>query len=125
MSAPLQVMWKCDRLVIFVDAKKGNIQVITRVSEIVRITTEKSGVVFRSKDQSDVGILLILIKVEDSASIQGDHIATQSSLVGTLFLKSGHSTALQLERLRRIHLRLYCLVNLRSDVFNGREHVEL
>ena len=59
---PAQVVLRDGGPSIFVGAKDGEVEVESRVSEVIRISAEESGLLFRREDESNIGVFLISIQ---------------------------------------------------------------
>ena len=60
-AGPVQVVIEVRRLVVFVNAKERDVEVIPRIGEVVGIAAEKRGFEFGSKDQAYIGILFVFV----------------------------------------------------------------
>src|SRR5205807_2024842 len=61
-SRPVKIIVQVCRLVIFVNAKEADVEVISWVGEIVSITSKEGRVELRRKNQSHVGVFFVLVE---------------------------------------------------------------
>src|SRR4051812_736310 len=84
-AVPLQVMLDLRRLAVFVSAEDADVEVEPGILEVIGIAAVKRDLLFRSKDQANVVITLVAVKVELAALIKGHHIRTQPGFFFALF----------------------------------------
>src|SRR5439155_26280729 len=119
VRAPDQEMVDRGWLVIFIHAQEGDVQVITRIGKVVRITPKKGCVVLWRKDEPNIGVFFIFVKIVHASLIEGHHIAAGLGGIGAFLFESGHSPALCRKSLSWVYLRLGGPVDLGRDIFNG------
>src|SRR5436190_16645511 len=85
-AVPLQEMLDLGRLAVFVSAKDANIEIETRILEIVRVTAVKSHLFLRSENDPHVVAALITIQIVDATLVERDHVRTQSRFFFALLL---------------------------------------
>ena len=84
-GAPLEEVISMQRLAVVVDAEEGHIQVVARISEVIRVTTVKGRLLLRRKDQAHVSVSLVLVKPVLASLIERDHVRPEAGLVFALF----------------------------------------
>ena len=97
--APFEVVRNLGRLIVFVNAEKADVEVVARKREIIGIAAVKRNLLFRSKDQTDVGVAFETIEVVLAALVERDHVAAQAGLVERFLFDLGHHCAARGERL--------------------------
>ena len=65
------------RRAVFVDAQKGDVEIVSREFEVVWIAAEERDVGLRREHQANVRVLPVLIEVVHPARVQRDHVAAQ------------------------------------------------
>ncbi len=58
---PLEVVVKMCGLVVFIDSEKRDVQVVAGIGEIIGIPAKERDVKFRSKNETHIGVLLVLV----------------------------------------------------------------
>src|SRR4051812_6971289 len=82
--APLQEVLNFGGTIVLIDAEKADVQIVARVFKIVRIAAEERDLLFGSKHQAHVGVLLELIQVILPPLEQRDYVASQTRLLELL-----------------------------------------
>src|SRR5215469_378029 len=121
---PLQVVVQVGRLVVLVDAEKRDIEVVARIFEVVRIPAEEGNVELGREDQTDIRILLVLVKVVYLSRIKSDHVAAEASRSAAILLDLRHRRALGLANICSRHARLHTGIDPVRDLFNSNQLVE-
>src|SRR5579862_9991829 len=94
-------------LVIFVNPEECKVEIVPRISEIIGIAAKRRRLIFRGEHQTDVSVLLVLVKVVKLTRVQGDYVASQPGRLRTVLLDSGHGRALRLAGFGRGQARFY------------------
>src|SRR5579883_2977665 len=76
-------------LVLIVDAKIADIEVIARELEIIRVASEKGDVFFGRENEPDILKAAIFIKIVNAAIIKRDDIAANRLIAAGAFLRDG------------------------------------
>src|SRR5271169_6245684 len=124
LGIPLQEIFAINGLAIFVDAEQRHIQVVARISEIVRIAAVKSSLLFHGKDQTDVGVLLVAVEPILAAGVESDHIRAEAGFVGALALDVGDDGLALGEFFFRVLGGLYRGVDAVRDILGGNEDID-
>src|SRR5205814_3196678 len=74
---PFQEMLDLGRLSVFVRAKNADIQIVTRILEVIRIAAVKRDLLFRREHEPDVVVALESIKMIGAALIKCDDVRAQ------------------------------------------------
>src|ERR1700679_3642416 len=90
---PLQIVVEMDGLVIFVDAKESDVEVVARKGKVVRISAKKCRCKFRCKYQPHVGVLFIFVEVINFAGVECDYVAAQARGSGAILFDGAHGGA--------------------------------
>jgi hypothetical protein len=106
-------------LIVFVNAKKSDVEVVSRVSEIIGIPAEERSLEFRREDQADIGVLLVLVQVVDFPRIENHDIATQAGGFDAVLFDTGHGAPFGLAGIRSRHAGLYRLLYFAGDILNA------
>ena len=125
VATPGQVVLDLGRLVVLVDAEEGDVQVVARVLEVVRIAAEERDRLLGREYQTDIRVLLVAVKVILRSLVERDDLTLELGLVGRLLLDLGDGGAAGGERLGRLHLRLDCRVDCLGDVLDRHQDVQL
>src|SRR2546423_11515471 len=96
----MKIVVQARRLVIFIDAEEGDIEVVTRVSKVVGIAAEEGGIELRREYQPDVSVLLVLVQVVHFSGIESHNVAAQAGGRAAVLLDRRHGRAFRLTRLR-------------------------
>src|SRR6266567_7332908 len=100
LGAPLQKVVGVQRLtVLFIDTEKRHVQIVTRVSEVIRIAPKKSRLLLRRKDQANVGIGLVLVEPVLAALVERNHIGAEFGLFLALLFNCGNLRIARLQSL--------------------------
>src|SRR5262249_41073093 len=70
----LEVVLDLRRGTVFVDPKDADIEIVSRVLEIIRVTPVKGGLLFRRKHEADIGVNLVAIQVVGTTLVKRDHV---------------------------------------------------
>src|SRR5215468_5226823 len=89
LAIPLQVVFRLDRLPVFVHAQNCEIEVISRKREIVWIAAEECHLLLRREYKTHVGIFLIAIEPILAALVERHDIGSEARLVEALFRNLG------------------------------------
>ena len=73
LRAPLQVLRSGGRLAVFVGAQERDVEAVAQIGNAVALASEESDGVLRSKDQAQVGVAAVLVKIVAPAGKQADH----------------------------------------------------
>ena len=76
--APLEEVFRTVRLVVFIGAEERDIEVVSRVSEVVGVAAEEPDAFFGREDEAHVGKLFVAVQMILSALIHGDDVAAQA-----------------------------------------------
>ncbi len=120
-----EIMFGAGGLVVLVDPEEGEVEVVSRKSEVVGIAAVERRLSLRRHHQPHIRIALIAIEPVFAAAVQRDNGAMEPRLVGCLFLDSGNfrfSPAVLLMRRSRGVDRTQ---NPRRDVAHGHQHGQL
>ena len=98
---PFEIVFQADRLIVFIDSEKSEIEIISREHEVVRIPPEEGNGEFRGKNQPDILKTLVAIKVVFAAVVERNNIAADLRPLGALFFKLRHF------RLERVVILLF------------------
>ena len=112
-------------LVVFVDAEKGNVQVIAGVGEVVGIASEEGSVELRRENQADVGVLLVFVEMEHFAGVERNHIAAHSGGSGAIFFNGAHGGALSLTGFCGRHSWVSARLHFGGDVLDFHQDIQL
>jgi hypothetical protein len=74
-------MLNLGRLVVFVDPKETDIEIVAGILEVVRVATEKRNVLLWRKYQANVRVLFELVQVILATLEQRHHVAPHPSLL--------------------------------------------
>src|ERR1039458_7134597 len=88
-GAPLQIVIGVQRLAVVVNAEERHVQVVARISEVIRISAVESGLLFRRKDQAHIGVSLVLVKPVLATLIEREYVGAKSGLVLAILFDSG------------------------------------
>src|SRR5262245_26546491 len=83
-SIPLQIVFRLDRLAVFVHAQNGEVEVVSREREIVWIAAEECHLLLRREYETHIGVLFIAIEPVLAALIKRHDVGTKSRLVEAL-----------------------------------------
>ena len=72
---PGKVMIEVSRLVVFVNSKESDVEVIARIGEVIRVAAEEGDIEFRRKHQPHIRVLFVLVQVVHLTRIEDHHIA--------------------------------------------------
>ena len=103
--APSQVMLDFRRLAVLIRPEKANVEVVTRILEVVGVAAEERDVELWSEDQPNVCILLVCVEVVLAALIESDDLVAVAVLVGRFFLDCRGGLAASLARFRVVQPR--------------------
>src|SRR5881392_3187417 len=70
---------------IFVDAKNADIEIVTRVFEIIRVAAIKGHLLFRRENDPYVVVTLVAVEMVDTALIKSHDIGAESRSVFAFF----------------------------------------
>src|SRR4051794_25671966 len=70
-------MLRFHRLTVFVNTDERHVDVEAREVEVVRIAAEERGLKLRHEHQTNVGVLLVTIKIVLSALVKRDDVGAQ------------------------------------------------
>ena len=118
-------MFELGRLPVFVDAKDADIEIITRILEIVGIAAVKSDLLLRREDDANVVVSFVLIEMVKAALIKCDHVRAEAAPLFTFLF----------DLRNRVAARTVCLIGRqagfdggvypRGYIFDRHEHVQL
>ena len=74
----MKVVLEMRRLIIFVYAEERDVQIVTRVGEVIGVTAKKSDAELRRKDQAHIDVFLVLVQVVNRAGVERHDVAAQA-----------------------------------------------
>src|SRR5947209_914834 len=95
--APFEVMLQLRRFSVLVGAEETDVQIITRIFEIVGVAAKKGNLLLRRENDPDICITLETVKMIASALVKGHDVAAQAGFVLRFFLDFGHNRPPSLE----------------------------
>lgn len=104
---PLQVMLNFRRLAVLVNTEEAAIEVLPRVSKVVRVAAVKGDLLFRGEDETNVGVAFEAVEVILAALVERDHVAAKAGRFFRVGFDLGDHAAASLERLLGLHLGLH------------------
>ena len=117
-------MFELGRLPVFVDAKDADIEIVTRILEIVGIAAVKSDLLLRREDDANVVVSFVLIEMVKAALIKCNHIRAKAGLLFTFLFDLRNHVAARTVCLIGRHARLDGGVHPRGYIFDRHEHVQ-
>ena len=124
-GVPRQVVLRPNGLVVLVDAEDREIDVPSRVREVVRVSPEERDAELGRYNEAHVRVLLVLVEVVLAPGVEGDRVAAQSRLLVALLLELRLLGLLSLQDLCARHSRLDTRVDLRRHVLDPFEDIQL
>ena len=73
----LRVHW----LAVLVHTEEADIQVVSRILEVIRIAAEERDTLLRREHQPHIGVTLVTVEMVLAAIVKSNHIAAQARLV--------------------------------------------
>src|SRR5258706_540451 len=126
LCVPFQVMLGMDRLPVFVDAEKREVEVVAGIGEVIGIAAKKCRLLFRREHEADIGVLLIPIKPILRSLIQGYDVepnARQPKMVEPLVRQREPVTFLNRVRWRTVERpHAFVGVKRRDEEAKHQEH---
>ena len=123
-AIPLQVVVGVDGLAVLIHAIERHVDVVTRISKVVRITAKKCCLLLGRKYQPHVGIRLILIQPVFATVVERDHIRAKTSGLLALFLNGRSLCFLSFQRLRLIRNSFGRILNALGHILHAHQHVD-
>src|SRR5579871_5563326 len=77
LRAPAKKVLHLERLTVFVNPEETDVEVVTRVLEIIDIAAEGGDGAFRREHQTDIGVFPVSIEMIEAALVERDHVAAQ------------------------------------------------
>src|SRR6266571_1344708 len=121
---PLQILFALHRTSVFINAKQGKIEVVSRKSEVVRIAAEERSLLFGSKDEPNLRVLFVSVQPVLAAFIKRNDIRTKTGFIEALFLNFCLFTLARIERLLFGHAGLHRALNASRYILNRHQHVQ-
>ena len=84
--APLQVLRGLRRLAVLVGAEEGDVEVVARELEVIRVAAEEGDGVLGCEHEPDIRVFLVRVEMIPTPAIQGDDVAAQAGPVERLLL---------------------------------------
>ena len=123
LRIPLQIVRALDRLAIFVNAKKGHVEVVARIGEIIRVAAEERGLALRREDQPHIGVFLVAVKPVFAAMIERNDVGAQPGFLLTLPLDLRDVGLAGIQSFLIAHARLDGAGHVGRHIFHGHENV--
>ena len=79
--APLQIMLRMNRFIVFVNSEEADVEVVARIFKVIRVAAVKGDLLLRREHQTHIGVALEAIEVILPALIQRDDVAAQLGFV--------------------------------------------
>ena len=117
LRGPLEVIRCFQRLAVFIDAKERDVQIVSRVGEIVIVTAEECDLLFGRKDEADIGVLLEPVEPVFAAAVQRYYFTAETRFVARFFFDSGYFAFALLVRILVRRARLDGVLHAARDVF--------
>ena len=73
-------MLDLDRLVVFVNAEEADVEIVTRIGEIVGVAAVEGDLLLGGEDKPDIGVAFEAVKVVLAALVERDDVAAQAGL---------------------------------------------
>jgi hypothetical protein len=124
-SAPLEEVLELHRLIVLIDAKEADIEVVAGELEIVGIAAEEGDVFFGGEDEADVGVFFILVEMIFAALKERDDVAAKLGLFELVFFDRIDDGAAGFLSIGSGLAGLDRGIHLGGDVFNVHEDIEL
>ena len=120
-----QVVIDLRRLAVFVSAENADIEIESRIFEVVRVPAIKRDLLLGRKNESDIIVTLVPIKMVRAALIKRDDVRTQSGFVFAFFLDRRNHALTRIGSLLARHILFDRAVHARSHVFDRHQDIEL
>ncbi len=101
LVAPFEKVRWHGRLAVLVGAEETDVEAEPWKLEVVGVAAEIGDAVLRREDQTDIGVLLVAIKVIQPALVERDHVAAQAGLLGRFLFDPGDDRLGERRRLAR------------------------
>ena len=124
LRVPPQILFGRSRAAVFVGAQKREIQVVSRIGEIIGIAAEKCSLLFRREHQSHIGIFFISVQPILTTGVKRHYIRSKVGRDKTLLLDPGPFPLTRIKRLLFGHARLHHALNAGGNVLHRHQHVE-
>ncbi len=121
---PTQIVVEMNGLIVFVDAEESYVEIVARVSEVIRIASKERHGEFGREDEAHIGVLFVLVEVINFARVEGDHVAAQAGRGGAFLFDGAHSRTLGLAGVSGGHCRWSRALDFGGDIFDANQHIE-
>src|SRR5437588_5935317 len=92
-------------LTIFVNTKEADIEIITGILEVIRVSAEKSHLLLGREDEPYVIVAFVSIQVISAALVKGNHIGSQPGFLFAFFFNRRDDSVTRTGRLVAVHAR--------------------
>ena len=122
---PFQEMLGLGWLAIFVSAENADIEIVSRILEVIGIAAVERRLLFGREDDPHIVVAFVAIQIVNAAAIKRDHIGAQSGRVFALLLDRSDGSPARFARIVGRHVRANGALYPVGDIFDRHEHVQL
>src|SRR6185503_5043558 len=120
---PLEIVLRLDGLIVLVNTDQRHVDVEAREVEVVRVAAEKCGLKLWNKNEANVGVLLVTIKIVLTTLVERDHVRPHSSRFQRFRFDRGALRASGCEGFGVSRACLHCSIHARGHVLDAHQHV--